>query len=292
MALTGTRKNLKVGNADDGVSTLNLDLNTLKNRYFLELFMNDPLCTVPGISTDVNPAGTDLTAVRCHTGFNTLQYTFIGEATASFIPLLASEGGYNWNTSTNLDGIGVEVNFGGDLPAHPRNHVPYRSDGTGEEWFFRVLVAADDWSGADITVGFKKAAVAVGSLTEITDFVGVRALGDSSSALAAIQVAVVLNNAGATDYTTTAVDTGSLTDATAVELEVRSVGSKAKFYVNGVQVASTVDYTFDTGDSMSPIVRLIQATDLAAQLKTFAAEGGPLYARRPESLATLAGATT
>lgn len=286
-AQTGMRRHLREGNADDGVSTLNFDLNTLKNRYFLETFMSDPLCLVPGISTDLSPAGTSLQAVMVDSGFNRFQYSFLGEATASLIPLLASEGGWNWNTSTNLDGIGVEVNFGGDLAGHPRNCTP-----SSEDWFFRALVAADDWSGADITLGFKKAATALLTLTEVTDIAGVRLIGDSSSALAAITVVTVLNNAGATDYTSTAVDTGSLTDETNVEIEIRAKGGKAKFYVNGAPVAPSVDYTFDSGDKMSPVIRLIQATDLAAQLKTLAAEGGPLYARRPEPLTSLAFATS
>lgn len=287
MAITGTRTHLKRGNADDGVAPSNLDFALLRGRYFLELFAYDPLCLVPGISTDLSPAGTTLQAVMVDSGFNRFQYTFLGEATASVIPLMGSEGGWNWNTATNLDGIGVEVNFGGDLERHPRNCTP-----SSEDWFFRALVAADDWSGADIALGFKKAATALTTLTEVTDFAGVRVLGDSSSALAALTVATVLNNAGATDYTSTAVDTGSITDETNVEIEVRAVGGKAQFFVNGSRVASAVDYTFDSGDKCSPIIRLIQATDLAAQLKTLAAEGGPLYARRPESLVSLAAGTS
>lgn len=260
------------------------EADLVKGRYFFESFMQDPVSFVAGI-TLTEPAGTSLTEQSFFTGRHTFRYAYAGDVTDAFVPTLATDGGYNWLFTDNV-GTGVEINFGGNLAGHPRNHIPSQ-----EDWFFRVLMIFDDASGVDAFVGYRKAGAYVATLTEVTDVVGVRVLGASGSTDATFTQITNLNNSGSTDYTSTALTVTGLEDATAVELEVRSVGGKAFVFVNGVQATGAIAYTYDSSDAMVPIVRILQATDVYAQAKTLCAEGGPLAYRRPETLLALAGAT-
>lgn len=257
---------------------------SLRNgRYCFEPFMVEPLAWKKG-ALYVAPGGTSLQEQLFFTGRNTFEYAFLGDATDAFVPTLASEGGYNWVLTTATLDRGVEIGFGGTALAHPRNFIA-----SSEDWFARILINVDDWSGVDIVFGFKTVAVPVLTLTEITDIVGLRVLGDSSSALAAFSAVTNLNNAGATDYSSTAL-TGDITDGNTVELEARSVGAKAHLYVNGVRVGHGVSYTFDSGDTLAPVARLLQTTDLAAEIKTLRYEAGPLEDRYDGTLLSLPGA--
>lgn len=261
-----------------------LHADILKERYFFENFMQEPWCTVKGATTE--PGGTSLTENIVDTGRYRFEYYFAGDATDFFVPRLASEGGYNWAVGDAL-GTGVEINFGGLKDGHPRNHTP-----SGEDWFFRVLLIVDDASGVDIFVGFRRVAAVAATLTEYSDVAGIRILGASGSTDGTFTVITNLNNAGSTDYTATTTTVTGLEDATAVELEVRSINGKAYFLVNGSMVAGSPTFTYDSGDVMAPVARLLQVTDVAAQIKTLAAEGGPLSYRRDATLLSLAGTTT
>lgn len=286
MAFGFTRK--KINAAGDGVGPENLVHSLLKGRYLFENFMQEPFARVKAANTDFEPAGTSLAEIVLMTGRYNLEYAFAGDNTDVFIPTLASEGGYNFGGSSDVAGTGFELNFGGLKDGHPRNHTP-----SSEDWFFRALFITDDASGADIFLGFRKVATYAATLTEYSDVVGIRILGDSSSTTGAFTIITNLNNAGATDYTSTTpvpAATG-LEDATAIELEVRSVGGQAQFFINGVRYGGTT-YTYDSGDAMAPVIRMLQATDVAAQIKVLAAECGPLADRQPGTLASLAGTTT
>ncbi len=283
--MTVVNRHLEEGGPSKGITPNKFHDSALKGRYLFETFQSEPLCTVPG-GTLTDPAGTSLQNIRIDTGFNVFEFSYLGDATAAFVPTLASDGGYNWGVF-NTDGlIGAEINFGGQKNGHPRNFIP-----RNEDWFLRVLFNVDNWSGVDIVVGFRKAGAAVATLTEVTDVAGIRILGDSSSALAALSAITNLNNGGTSDYISTAIDTGSLTDGTTVEVEVRSIAGKAQFFVNSNRVASGVSYTFDSGDVCSPVVRMLETTDLVGQMKTMAAECGPMVARVKRSLQSLAGDT-
>lgn len=256
----------------------------LQGRYFFDSFMQDPVCFVKG-TTLTEPAGTSLQAQMFFTGRYWFEYAYAGDVTDAFVPVLASEGGYNW-LFTDVLGSGVEINFGGIINGNPRNHIPSQ-----EDWFFRALLIADDASGLDAFVGFRKSAAYAATLTEYSDIVGVRILGASGSSDAAITQITNLNNAGSTDYTSTALVVAGLEDATAIELEVRSVGGRAFVYVNGASASGAIAYTYDSGDVMSPVIRLLQSTDVFAQAKTLCVEGGPLAYRRDATLLSLAGST-
>ncbi len=267
------------------IGPFNFTQDTRSNRYCFESFMSEPVCYKKGALT--TPAGTDLDDVIIDTGRYRFEYAFIGTHTDTLMPVIASEGGYNWVLATAVAGQGVEINFGGLKDGHPRNHVP-----SSENWFARILLITDDASGIDLFFGFKKNSAYVETLTEVTDLTGIRILGDSSSTTGAVTIITNANNAGSTDYTSTAVSGATpLEDATAIELEVRNVGGKAYHYINGVYVDAGVSFTYDTDDVHSPVCRLLQTTDIFAQAKTLAYEAGPLSERTDATLLSLAGST-
>lgn len=281
-AAKGTRPNM-------GVGPEQLVQSLLKGRYFFENFMQEPFARVKATNTDFEPMGTSLAEVVLNTGRYNLEYAFAGDNTDVFIPTLASEGGYNFGGSSDVAGTGFELNFGGLKDGHPRNFIP-----TSEDWFFRALLYTDDASGADIFLGFRKVATYAATLSEYGDVVGWRVLGASGSTDATWTIVTNLNNAASTDSYTSTTPVPAVTgleDATAVEVEVRTVGGAAQFYINGVRYGGTT-YDFDDSDVMAPVLRMLQATDVAAQIKVLCAEGGPLADRQPGSLASLAGTTT
>jgi hypothetical protein len=280
--MTATRRT--IGKGEIGPERLLLDL--VRGRYCFESFMQPPLVTVKGAVTDaLQPLGTSLTEQIINTGRHTFEYYFAGDVTDTFLPALATEGGYNWAFG-DAAGTGVEINFGGLLAGHPRNFQPLSSDGSvGEDWFARLLLIVDDASGADLFLGFRKVASPAATLTEYADVLGVRVLGDSSSTTGSFSVITT-----ATDFTTTALTATGLEDATAIELEVRAIGGKGYVYVNGVEVGGFTK-SFVAGHVFSPVARLLQATDAAAQLKTLAYEAGPLACRLDQTLLSLAGST-
>lgn len=281
-----TRRNLKTVEDDfEGVGPEKLTRSMLKRRYIFEAFGQEPSASKKGASF-VAPAGTSLQEQYLDTGNYRLEYSFLGDATDAFLPSLATDGGYEWGgIATATLGRGVEVCFGGTTSGHPRNFVA-----SSEDWFARLLLIVDNVSGADVTFGFKKKATPVATLTEVTDIAGLRILGDATSALAALSVVTNLNNGGATDYSSTAL-TNTLTDAQYIELEVRAIAGKAQFFVNGTRVGSGVSFTFDSGDVLAPVARLIQTTDLYTSLKFLAYEAGPIADRNPATLVSLAFAT-
>ena len=268
-----------------GINNPQLSKSSTQSRYFFDSFSQEPINTKAGALAA--PAGTALTACLIHTGKHTFQWATTADETDEFYPTLATDGGYNFQiAATPVAADGVEINFGGDKTTHPRNFT-----GSEENFFVRVLLNLTDASGGDVFFGVKKVATTVATLTEITDLVGLRALGDSSSTTAAWTILTNLNNSGSTDYTATTASVTALEDTTAVELEIQGVNGKAFLYVNGVEVTG-FSYTFDSGDVLSPILRLAQTTDTTAAYKLFAVEGGLLEDRSPESLNALASATS
>lgn len=290
MTLLG--KNIK----DGQIGPKKLSTSARVGRYVFDLFQNDVLCTQGGAQAGnlTELAGSSLARVRIDSGTSVYEFAYIGDATAAFVPSIASEGGLNFGALATDGLIGAEFNVGGVLDGHPRNFRAATSGSNfGEDWFFRALFNVNNWSGVDLLLGFKKAtATYVASLTELIDIFGIRALGDSSSALAALTVVYNQNNDGTTDYTISTIDTGSLTDGTTVELEVRCVAGKFQAYVNGVRTLGGLSLSFDAGDILSPVIRMIQTTDNATQVKLLALEAGPLEDRSEGLLSSLGASTT
>lgn len=239
-------------------------------RYFFDNFLMQPSCSIAG--ANAAPSGSTLVKNILFTGLNRIEFTQIVDQTDTVYPTLSeTDGGYNVVLGTTV-GMGVEYNFGGDNPNHPRNFTA-----SSEDFFCRVLFSIADVSGADVLFGVKKAQAVTASLTEITDLYGVRILGDDGSALAAMSIVTNLNNAGTSDYSITALST-TLTDATSIELEIISRGGKAYTFINGAQVMNAPSYTFDSGDALSCFLRVSQTTDTCASVRLLAVEGGPMEA--------------
>lgn len=261
-----------------------LSASVRQHRYCFETFMNEPFCSVKG--ANAAPGGTSGTENLVNTGRYTFEYYFVGGASDGFYPLIGTAGGYDWKLDNDTVAEGVEINFGSLFTGHPRTYTS-----TSEDWFARLLFITDDASGLDLFFGGRKVAAYAQTLTEYSDLVGLRVLGDSSSTTGAITIVTNLNNAGATDYSSaTATGATPLEDATAIELELRSIGGQGFLFVNGAQVTGAT-YTFDSGDVFTPICRILHSTDLAGVTKTLAFECGLLADRDPNSLVSLAGAT-
>lgn len=269
--------------SNDSIGPEKLTPSIRLHRYFIETFMTEPFCTVKGALAA--PGGTSGTENLVHTGRYTFEYYFVGGASDGFYPIIGTAGGYRWELDDDTVAEGVEINFGGLLAGHARTYVP-----TSEDCFFRALLIFEDASGIDAFVGFRRVAAYAQTLTEYSDVVGIRLLGDSSSTTAAVSLITNLNNAGATDYTATAT-TLTLEDAVAVELEVRIKGARASFFVNGAEVVQQLAYTVDSGDSLAPVIRLLQTTDFSGTAKTLAVEGGLMADRNPATLLSIAGTT-
>jgi hypothetical protein len=272
------------------VGPQNLSNSIKSDVYVFETFSQEPFCYVkqPAAGTIAAPTGSTLTENIVDTGRYKFEFYFIAAQSDQLVPLLGTEGGYDWCLDADTLGDGVEINFGGLTVGHPRNWIPANRD----DRFARILLIFDNASGVDAFFGVKKVAAPVTTLTEITDVVGVRILGTSDSSDANFTVITNLNNAGSTDYTSTATSITGLEDAVAVELEIRTVAGKAFLFVNGAPIAGAPTYTFDSGDSVCPIARLLQATDLVTQVKTLCYEAGKYpQDRTPASLISLATTT-
>lgn len=261
-----------------------------RGRYFFDSFMMDPVCFNPGSLTE--PGLTALARLTMFTGRNLFEWSLIGtDHSAASQPALATEGGLNIVLSgSDVAGNGIELNFGGALAGHPRNCTPRITGGGGEDWFVRALLIIDDVSGCEVFLGYRTTGVAVATLTEVLNMSGIRILGDDSSALAAYSIVSNLDNSSTTDYASTAL-TNTLTDATLVELMVQARGTYARYFINGTEVATSLSNRFALDQRVSPVLRAIQQTDIAAQIKLLAVEGGALEFKSTETLQSLAGAT-
>jgi len=272
-------------NRDGALGPANLGDALRYGRYCYENFMEEPSAHMVGTLTA--PGGTALSSCVVDTGRYRFLFATTQDETDQFFPKLATGGGYNFVTPTTpVLSDGTEVNFGSDVLGHPRTYVP-----SSEECFARIYLSTDDASGADIVFGFKKVAATVASLTEITDMATIRILGDDSSTSGAFTIVTQANSDGTTDYTSTTTTVTGLEDATGVELEVRAKGGKAYFFVNGAQVAGSPSFTFDSGDYVTPFLRIIQTTDIANELKVHAFECGLLEDRTDATLASMKSST-
>lgn len=269
-----------------GPERLSASLN--QKRYAFENFSQEPYMwqKPPATGVPALVAGTDATQNVVFTGNYSFEYLMIGGASDVQGPTLASDGGYNWKLDGDALGEGCEILFGGLTWGHPRNFDP-----DVEDWFARVLLIVDDASGVDIVFGGRQVAAYQAALTGYVDIAGIEVLGDDSSTTATFTVVSNLGNSGSTDYVSTAIAATGLEDATAVELEVRSVANRPTFYVNGRQWAPELTSQWATAKKVSPVLRLLQSTDIAVQIKTLAFECGLLADRINDNLIDVATAT-
>lgn len=289
--MTIRRESIQRGRAGtkEGIGPERFTASDRQGRYFFDNFMQAPLAyKVPAEGAGlVAPGGTALQSCIVDTGLNKFLFATLTDETDQFLPILATDGGYNWvipATPVVLDGI--EINFGGDLAQHPRNIVPSRENG-----FVRILLRTEDASGTEIFFGYRRAATVVAGYTDITDLFGIRILGNSASTDAIFSVLTQLNNTASDVVETSLGNITGLEDDTNIELEARWKDGKGFLFVNGVPVTGFTPYTADSGDAFSPVLRIIETTDVTAYVKTFAVEGGLLESRSQDTLNALASAT-
>lgn len=257
-------------------------------RYAYDNFSQEPFTWQKPPSTGVPAAvgGTDATEMGFFTGSHTFEYRLIAAASDVMAPVLATDGGYDWKLDADALGDGCEINFGGLVLGHPRNYNP-----AVEDFFARILLITDDASGLDAVFGFRKVAAYQAALTGYVEIAGIEVLGDSSSTAGALTVVSNLGNSGSTDFVSTAIAATPLEDNVAIELEVQVVANKPLYFVNGRQWASELTTAFAATEKLSPVLRLLQATDLAGSIKTLAFECGLLADRTEGLLIDLATAT-
>ncbi len=276
--MTVVRRTLEDGNGTKGIGPEKLSYSLRKKRYMYEDFMTGPICwDGEAVTGDGAPAGTTSRANRVFTGNHTLEYYVLGAGQTIVAPVLASEAGYDWGMDQTAT-EGVEINFGSLKTAHPR---VFRV-GRDPDFYGRLRFSIEDASGADIFFGVRGGAsiqAVQTALATYTDFGGLQAFGDSSSAAAAVNALYNVNDA--TDATATLL-TNTVADGTAVEFEVRVVGRALKVFINGVERPIPVQ-RFDDGDYMTFVAYILHTTDVAGQIKTLNYEQG-LLVDRPKGL--------
>jgi hypothetical protein len=208
------------------------------------------------------------------------EYVILGAGQTIVRPVLATGGGWDWGMDQTAT-EGVEINFGSQKEGHYRTFQVGKA--SAPEFYARLRFTVEDISGVDLYFGFRKVAAYQTAIATYTDVGLIRLLGDSSSAAAAVTTVTNLNDA--TDVTETA--TGStVADGVDTEVEVRVVGRRAQFLLNGAQVGQA-NFQFDLDDWLTPIAFIAHTTDVAGQIKTFGFECGPLK-DRPEGLLSAA----
>jgi hypothetical protein len=269
---------------NNSVGPEKLSASMRAHRYCFEGFSIEPYFWQKGLTGagPVAAGGTDATENVVFTGRHLFEYRIIGTASDRWGPFLATDGGYDWKMDGDTLAEGVEINFGGLTLGHPRNYKP-----SVENFFARILLITEDASGTDIVFGTRLVAPYQAALTGIVDIAGIEILGDDSSTTGAFSVVSNLGNSGSTDYVSTAIAATPLEDATAVELEVQGVGNKVQFFVNGKRWGQDVNPSFTAASKVSPILRILQTTDISTQIKTLCFECGLLEDRYPDSLLNL-----
>jgi hypothetical protein len=236
-----------------------------EHRYFYEPFNQTPIIfNADGYS---DPSLTNALTHHMFTGYNLLQYSGLDENTGVVVPALTTDGYLDIGREQTL-AHGMELVFASPLAtAHPRHYTM----GTDEP-YFRVKFKAEDVSGIDLTIGFRKVQAFAAALATYTDIIGLRVLGDSSSAAGAITVVSTLNDA--TDITSTTL-AETLADDTAIEFEVRFNGRVADYRIDGAAPTVTpTAFTADSADVYTPFIYFLNTTDVGGEMKLMAAEGG------------------
>lgn len=250
-------------------------------RYGYEPFAQVPFSWTVTTNGYGDPTGTTGNENAFHTGRNNFVWHVKGTQTI-VVPSFTTDGFYDFGLDQTLNdgfellvGGSTGVTTGGNNPAH------YKM-GT-DEAFFRLLFSAEDISGADLLVGFRKVAAFTADWNDYTDLAALRVLGDSSSAAGAVSIETILNNA-ATSQTATG---DTVADATATEFLVEIRGRTARFFVNGASPSTDLTtFVFDDTDVVTPFVFFLNTTDVVGELKLRRAEWG-LLADKPASTLTV-----
>lgn len=217
--------------------------STLKSEYFQAQEVDGTDAVVTADETNV----LDFGGGRKIFSYNVAEQTVVTPA--------AGNAGLNI-AGDQTDDDGFEFSFG---LAGDANIACGKTVGTDDPFYIKATLTIADVSGTDeLLVGFRKNADCAAAISSYTDyaFLNVNA-GD-------VTINTRKNNNAAPSPTDTDID---VADAGTVTLEVRvDADGNAKFFVNGSDDIESLDFTFDSGDVLIPVIRILQASDLTGDV--------------------------
>lgn len=172
---------------------------------------------------------------------------------------------------------GVEYDFGGSYPGDTsggRSQFAF-TVGTDADFFAKLKFRIEDVSGTDdCAFGFRKLELGRGNLDDIDEMAALNVISGD------VKVETILNNAATvtTDSLFNWADLGTHT------LEVRVVGRRARYYINGTELGNSVtvdgdgtaitpqatvtapSFSFDSGEVVIPFFFHLHDTDLTDNL--------------------------
>jgi len=163
-----------------------LSVSQRYKRYFYEPFVQEPFSWT--ITTDGygDPTGTTGNVNGIHTGFNNFTWVVLGTQTI-VVPAITTDHVYNFGIDQTL-ADGFELNPSTVVVTNATYQHPLHYKVGTDEAYFRLLFSAEDISGADLHVGFRKVEAYQTAVGTYTDYAAIRVLGDSTSAAGAIAV--------------------------------------------------------------------------------------------------------
>lgn len=216
--------------------------STLKSEYFQAQAVDGTDAVVTADETNV----LDFGGGRKIFSYNVAEQTVVTPA--------AGNAGLNI-AGDQTDDDGFEFSFG---LAGDANIACGKTVGTDAPFYVKATLTIADVSGTDeLLVGFRKNAACAAAITSYTDFAFLNVdAGD-------VKIETKLNNSAATPVDTTT----DVADAGTVTLEVRvDAEGNTKFLVNGEDAVVSSDFTFDSGDVLIPVIRILQASDLTGDV--------------------------
>jgi hypothetical protein len=254
-----------------------------RGRWCHEEFMEEPHVYT---ATDDNgaPTGTTGNVNICDTGQFRFEYVILGAGQTIVRPVLATDGGYDWGMDQTAT-EGTEINFASLKQSHPRMFKV----GTDAGFYSRLRCSLEDASGYDLTFGFRANQAYQTAFASYTDFAAIRVLGESSLSSGEAPVTTITRlNSGAVTTTTTPAAL-RVADGQDFELEVRVLGRRAAFFLNGAGIGQ-VNFDYDLTDYLIPVAFLLHTTDIGGQFKTLGFECGDVKGRPAGTLAAAASA--
>ena len=245
--------------------------DSLRNyRYGFEPFAQQPFSftLTDGFG---DPTGTAGNQNAFFTGRNTLVWHVLGTQDI-LVPVFTTDGYYNFGLDQTL-ADGWELLFGGTEGVTTGGNVSTHYTVGTHDCFFRLRFAAEDISGANLIVGFRKVEAFQADYEDYDELAGIQTLGASGTATGAINIVSILNDA-ATSSTSTGDTTADTTDYEFL-VKVDSDGA-VTFAIDGAPPSTTATFTFDDGEIIQPFVHFLNTTDVVGELKLQRAEWGLL----------------
>jgi len=262
------------------VQQYEINSNLTRRKYLFERFS--------GSTPWLNPGATGVTAlptaaasqIDCATSSQGYYYELFQTTAQTILPFAHATKGLEISCD-EVDNESVEIVPGGNRTNSPHAMVV----GTDSDFFMRVQLELTDASGSDqLVVGWRKVqtyAAPTGFLAATdpiyTDFAAIGFAGTKADPNP-VRTITDLNDSG-TPVVTAANFTWA--DTKIHQLEVRVIGAKAQYLINGVRLGNPVavdalgaaitsqstltgaTFTFDSGDTLIPFIFLRHDTDVA-----------------------------